>query len=68
MFKVAIIIWLMLGTVFAGAAILAVLAMPSLAGQDMKLIPIVAGIGAVVAIPFAIVVAKRILALTAKQA
>lgn len=68
MIKVAIIVWLMLGTVFAGAAVLAVLAVPSLAGQGMQLIPIAAGIGAVVAIPFAILVAKRILALTVRQA
>lgn len=68
MLKIAILVWLMLATVFAGAAILAVLALPSLAGQDMRLIPIAAGAGAVVAIPFAVLVAKRILALTAKGA
>ena len=68
MLKIAILVWLMLATVFAGAAILAVLSMPSLAGQDMRLIPVVAGIGAVVAIPFSLFVAKRILAVTAKNA
>lgn len=68
MLKIAIIVWLMLATVFAGAAILAVLSMPSLAGQDMRLIPMVAGIGAVVAIPVSLFVARRILAVTAKNA
>ena len=68
MLKIAILVWLMLATVFAGAAVLAVLAIPSLAGQDMRLIPIAAGAGAVVAIPFALLVAKRILALTVKGA
>ena len=68
MLKIAILVWLMLATVFAGAAVLTVLALPSLAGQDMRLIPIAAAVGAVVAIPFAVLVAKRILALTAKGA
>ena len=66
MLKVAIIVWLMLATVFAGVGILAVLSMPSLAGQDMRLIPIVAGIGALLAVPVAAFVAKRILALNAR--
>ncbi|MFS8037864.1 hypothetical protein ACI7BZ_13035 [Xanthobacter sp. AM11] len=63
MLKVAIIVWLVLATVFAGVAIMAVLAMPSLNGKDMSLIPIVAGLGALVAIPAALLVAKRIVAI-----
>ncbi|MFG1201273.1 hypothetical protein V5F29_02625 [Xanthobacter aminoxidans] len=68
MLKIAILVWLVLATTFAGAAVLAVLSIPSLAGQDMRLIPIAAGAGAVVAIPFALIIAKRILALTATKA
>ncbi|GLI22991.1 hypothetical protein GGQ86_002747 [Xanthobacter flavus] len=68
MLKIAILVWLMLATVFAGAAVLTVLALPSLAGQDMRLIPIAAGVGALIAIPFSVLVAKRILALTARSA
>lgn len=68
MLKIAILVWLVLATTLAGAAVLVVLSLPSLAGQDMRLIPIAAGVGAVVAIPFAVLVAKRILALTAKGA
>lgn len=68
MLKIAILVWLMLATVFAGAAVLVVLSLPSLAGQDMRLIPIAAGVGALIAIPFSVLVAKRILALTAKGA
>ncbi|MFG1347155.1 hypothetical protein V5F59_19875 [Xanthobacter autotrophicus DSM 431] len=68
MLKVAIIVWLILSVTFAGAAILVVLSIPSLGGQDMRLIPIVAAIGALVAVPAAVLVAKRILALTAKGA
>ncbi|QRG06399.1 hypothetical protein EZH22_26195 [Xanthobacter dioxanivorans] len=68
MLKVAIIVWLMLGTVFAGVAIMAVLTIPSLSSQGMQLIPIAAGIGALVAIPFAVLVARRILAVTIRKA
>lgn len=63
MLKVAILVWLVLATVFAGVAIMAVLAMPSLNGKDMSLIPIVAGLGAVIAVPAALLVAKRIVAI-----
>lgn len=58
----------MLATVFAGAAMVAVLVLPSLSGQDMHLLPVAAAAGAVVAIPFALLVAKRILTMTAKGA
>lgn len=68
MLKIAVIVWMILSVAFAGAAILFVLATPSLAGQDMRLIPVAAAIGAVVAIPFSVLVAKRILAVTAKGA
>lgn len=68
MLKIAILVWLVLATTLAGVAVMVVLSVPSLAGQDMRLIPIAAGIGALVAIPFSLLVAKRILALTAKKA
>lgn len=60
MLKVAVLVWLMLATVFAGAGMMVVLAVPSLNSQGMDLIPIAAGIGALVAIPAALLVAKRI--------
>lgn len=68
MLKVAIIVWLILSVTFAGAAILVVLSMPPLGGQDMHLIPVAAGIGALVAVPVSLLVARRILALTAGRA
>lgn len=68
MLKVAIIVWLILSVTFAGAAILVVLSMPSLGGQDMRLIPVAAGIGALVAVPVSFFVARRILALTVGRA
>jgi len=65
MFKIAILLWMIGGTVLAGIAIMVVLTVPALAVKDMQYIPIAAIIGFVVAIPFAYLVAKRIAALTA---
>lgn len=64
MFKVAVLVWLMLGVTLAGAALTVVLAVPSLSPDAMKLLPIFAGVGFVVAIPASLVVAKKILAIT----
>lgn len=62
MMKVALLVWIMLGTTLAGAAVLAVLCVPSLAPLAMKYIPM-AGIGGyVVALPLSFVVAKQIMA------
>ena len=68
MFKIAIIVWMMAGTTLAGIAIMAVLTVPALAVHDMKYIPYAGIAGFVIAIPLAIVVAKRIAAATARQA
>jgi len=65
MFKIAVILWMIGGTVLAGIAIMVVLTVPSLAVNDMQYIPIAAIVGFVVAIPIAYVVAKRISAMTA---
>jgi len=65
MLKIAVLLWMIGGTVLAGIAIMVVLNVPSLAVKDMQYIPIAAVIGFVVAIPFAYLVAKRIAALTA---
>jgi len=64
MFKIAVLVWLMLGVTCAGAALTVVLAVPSLSGSAMKLLPIFSGIGFLVAIPASIYVAKKILAVT----
>ncbi|MBL8572812.1 MAG: hypothetical protein JNM13_03970 [Hyphomicrobiaceae bacterium] len=68
MWKIATLVWIVLGTTLAGSALMVVLAMPSLASQGMKLIPIVSLAGFAVAIPLAIWIAKRIEALTAPRA
>lgn len=68
MYKVAAVLWVMLGTVLAGAAVTALLSVPSLADQLASLIPIAAITGYGVAIPLSVLVAKRILAATRAQA
>lgn len=60
MFKIAVIIWVMLGTAVAGTAVTAVLA-SGLAENPMKAIPLAALAGFVVAIPFSYAVAAKIM-------
>lgn len=59
MFKIAVIVWVMLGTVFAGIAVMTVLSVPALSAQAMTYIPYAAIAGAILAIPVAYVVAGR---------
>ncbi|MGO9807599.1 MAG: hypothetical protein ACLPKH_12915 [Rhodomicrobium sp.] len=60
MLKLALVIWLMLGTTLAGIAILVVVSDPSLLNQGMKMIPIAAIAGFIIALPLSIMVSKRI--------
>jgi hypothetical protein len=64
MFKVAVLVWILIGVVGAGIALTVVLAVPSLSVNAMKLLPIVALAGFVVTIPISFVIAKMILAQT----
>lgn len=66
MLKLAILIWSILAVAFAGTLIIVVLNVPTPAQEDMRAIPVAAVIGALLAIPAAIFVARRILALTSK--
>jgi len=59
MFKIAAPVWVMIGTVFAGSAVIAVLTVPALAAHDRQLIPVVAIAGYLGAIPIALAVAVR---------
>ncbi len=60
MFKLALLIWLVLGTTIAGIAVLVVVSDSSLSTQAMKLIPIAAIAGFIIAIPLSLMVSKRI--------
>ncbi len=62
MFKVGILVWIVLATTLAGLAVTVVLVVPSLNAQAMKFIPIAAAAGVVVAIPFSLMIAKRLTA------
>lgn len=60
MWRLAVLIWILAGTVLAGVAVTVVLVMPELLAHGMKFIPL-AGIGGyVVGIPIAIILAKGI--------
>jgi len=60
MFKISLLVWMMLGTALAGTAVIAVLAVPSLADQAMKNIPFAVLIGFCVAMPLSYLVARKI--------
>jgi hypothetical protein len=60
MFRLALLIWLVLGTTLAGVGVVVVVSDASLAAQAMKLIPIAAIAGFIVAIPLSFMVSKRI--------
>ncbi len=62
--KLAALIWIMLGTTLAGVAMAVIVAVPELADQAARLIPIACGAAIVLAIPLAMMISKRIQAQT----
>ncbi len=60
MFRLALVIWLMLGTTLAGIAVLVVVSDASLFNQGMKMIPLAAVGGFIVALPLSFMVSKRL--------
>jgi preprotein translocase subunit SecF len=66
MFKVSVLIWMILGTAIAGTAVIAVLAVPSLAAEAMKNIPFAVLIGFAAAMPLSYLIARQIGAMTAR--
>jgi uncharacterized Tic20 family protein len=60
MFRIAILIWTILGATLAGVGLTIVLALPSLADQSMKLIPWACLAGFIVAAPLSWLVATQI--------
>lgn len=64
MFKVAVLVWIVLGATFAGMALTLTLTIPALQANAMKLLPIFSLAGFVVAIPASWYVAKKILAVS----
>ncbi len=64
MLKIALLVWIMLGTTLAGIALTTIVAVPSLAAQATTLIPIACGAAIVLALPLSWWVARRITAAT----
>lgn len=60
MWKLASLVWIMLGTVMAGSAVVAVVSTPTWFDNGMRLIPIVGIAGYVLALPIAWYIAKAI--------
>ena len=60
MYRIAAIIWIMLGTTLAGIAMMVIVAVPDLADQAMRLIPILCGAAFLLAMPLSYLIAKRI--------
>ncbi len=60
MTRLAVLLWIMGGTVLAGVAVVAVLMVPSLQAEAMRFIPIAGIAGYVVGIPLALAAAKAI--------
>jgi hypothetical protein len=60
MFKIALIVWIMLGTVFAGVALMSVLMVPDLSSRAMNNIPLAVLTGFSLAMPLSYLVARRI--------
>jgi hypothetical protein len=61
MMKVALLVWIVLGTTLAGCAVLVVLAVPSLSEQAWKLMLPASVAGFVVALPLSWIIAKQIM-------
>lgn len=60
MFRIAVIVWIMLGAVLAGSLVVVVLSVPEFANQGMRSIPFAGGLGYLIAIPFSFLIARRI--------
>ena len=67
MLKLAAVMWIILGAVIAGSFVVVIVAVPSLANEAMRYIPMAAVAGYVVAIPLAFVLAKKLAANSAAR-
>lgn len=60
MFKIALVVWIMLGTALAGIALLTVLVVPDFSARAMQNIPFAALAGFALAMPLSYLVARKI--------
>ena len=68
MFRLALLLWLIVGTTLAGVAMIVIVSTPAFFDQGMKLIPIYCGAAFVLAMPVAYLIARRIAAATTVRA
>ena len=68
MIKVALLVWIMLGTVLAGTAVTVIVATPALDADAARLIPIASGLALLIGLPVAYVVARMIADASARPA
>lgn len=66
MFKIAVLVWIMLGTALAGSLVLVVVAVPSLAAEAARFIPYAAGAGFLAAVPLALLIGRAIFSRVAR--
>lgn len=64
MARLAILVHIVLMTVLVGVLVIGIVSVPSLAERAMTLIPVAAGVGFFAAIPFSVLLSRRILAIT----
>ncbi len=62
MMRIALLIWMVLGTTLAGIAMMVIVTVPQLIDQGMLYIPILCGGAFMLAIPLAYLIAARIMA------
>lgn len=60
MIKVALLVWIMLGTVLAGTAMTVIVATPALDADAGRLIPLGCGLAYLIGLPIAYIVARMI--------
>lgn len=64
MTKIALLVHIVLATTLVGVLVVAILAMPSLRGQEKVLIPAALAVGFLLSIPLSAMISKKLLALT----
>jgi NhaP-type Na+/H+ or K+/H+ antiporter len=68
MIKVALLVWIILGTVLAGTAMTVIVSTPALDADAMRLIPVACGVAFLVGLPIAYVIARMIADASARPA
>jgi len=68
MIKVALVVWIMLGTVLAGSAMTVIVSTPGFMADAGRLIPLACGAAYLVGLPIAYIVARMIADASARPA